>query len=110
MRLNTKGRTGSGFCGNAKTVLSAFLVLQMLALLVFAASPVLHQALHHDNDKPGHDCLITTFVKGQLSEAVMVPVVMLLAAFVICAALLPSLRPRLLFEYQFAPSRAPPRF
>jgi len=110
VRLASKYLKCFGFCRIAKAGLSAFLALQLLVVLGLAACPALHHALHHDSDKADHDCLITAFVKGQLSEAVMVPVVMLLAAFVICAALLPSLRPRLLFEYQFAPSRAPPRF
>jgi hypothetical protein len=93
-----------------KTVLSALLSLQLLALLALAASPALHHVLHHDSDKPDHDCLVTIFAKGQLSAAVMTPVVAFFAAFLIYALLLPGLPPRSLFEYRFAPSRAPPRF
>jgi len=97
------------FGRTAKTVLSAFLVLQLLTLLALAASPALHHALHHDSDQPGHDCLVTAFVKGQVSEAVLPLVVAFFAIFLICAMRLPGLPPRLSFEYRFAPGRAPPR-
>jgi hypothetical protein len=94
----------------AKAVLAAVLALQMFALLALAACPTLHHALHSESNNPDHDCLVTFFAKGQLSEAAMTPVVILVAAFVMCAVLLPSFLPRLIFEYRFAPSRAPPCF
>jgi hypothetical protein len=107
VRLNWKrfsfGRT-------VKTVLASLLVLQMLALLAFAACPTLHHALHPESNNPDHDCLVTLFAKSQLGRAEMTPFVPLVALFVICAVLLPGLPSRLLFEYRFAPCRAPPRF
>jgi hypothetical protein len=95
---------------SAKTALSALLVSQMLILLALAASPSLHEALHHDCGRPDHDCLVTTFVKGQLGESLPPPPVTFFIVFVICAAWLPPLEPRLVFQARFAPTRAPPRF
>ncbi len=80
----------------------------MLVLLALAACPALHHALHPDSNNPHHECLVTTFIKGQLSEAELVTVVIAVVAFLICADLLPAILPRLPFEYRFAPSRAPP--
>ena len=108
MRLSWKRREGS--CRTAKSILAILLALQMLALLALAACPALHHALHSESNNPDHECLVTFFAKSQLSEPVMTPVVTLVAAFVMCAALLPGLQLRLLFEYRFAPSRAPPCF
>jgi hypothetical protein len=98
-----------GYGRTASTVLSAFLVLQIVMLLALAASPALHQALHPDCDKADHECLVTAFVKGHLGEAVMAPIVIFFAAFVMYAVRSAGLPPRLFFEYRFAPSRAPPR-
>ena len=97
------------FGQTVKKVLSTLLVLQILFLLVLASCPALHHAFHSDSDKPGHECLVTCFIKGQLSEAVAVPIVALFVSFVIYSILFPELPPRLLFEYRFAPGRAPPR-
>jgi hypothetical protein len=108
MRLSWKSREGS--CRTAKSVLAILLALQILALLALAACPTLHHALHSESNNPGHDCLVTLFSKSQLSEAAMTPVVTLIAAFVMCAVLLPGFLPQLPFEYRFAPSRAPPCF
>jgi hypothetical protein len=108
VRLNWKCRKSFGFGPTAKTVLAALLIVQLLSLLALAACPALHHALHPDSNDPDHDCLVTLFAKGRLSEAGMTPVVARVAAVVMCAVLLPSFLPRLLFEYRFAPSRAPP--
>src|SRR5579859_3337239 len=97
------------FGQTVKKVLSTFLVLQLLFLLVLASSPALHHVFHADSDKPGHECLVTCFIKGQLSSVVAVPIVALFVSFVIYSVLVPWLPPRLLFEYRFAPGRAPPR-
>jgi hypothetical protein len=108
MRPSWNCREGS--CRTAKSVLAILLALQMLTLLALAACPALHHALHSESNNPDHDCLVTLFAKGQLSEAVMTPIVALVAAFVMCAVLLPGFQLRFLFEYRFAPSRAPPCF
>ena len=86
------------------------LALQMFALLALAACPTLHHALHSESNNPDHACLVTLFAKSQLGRTELSPFVPLVALLVICAVLLPGLPPRSLFEYRFAPSRAPPRF
>jgi hypothetical protein len=110
VRLNWKCRKSFSFGPPAKAVLAAFLLVHLLSLLALAACPTLHHALHPDSNDPDHDCLVTLFAKGQMSEAGTTPIVALVAAVVMCAVLLPSFLPRLLFEYRFAPSRAPPCF
>jgi hypothetical protein len=110
VRLSWKCRESFCFGRTAKTVLAALLILQLLSLLALAACPTLHHALHPDSNRPDHDCLVTLFVKGHLSGAEMTPAVALMVAVVMCAMLLPGHLPRLLFEYRFAPSRAPPSF
>jgi hypothetical protein len=110
VRLNWECWKSFGFGRTAKTVLTALLILQLLSLLALAACPALHHALHPDSNSPDHGCLVTLFAKGHLSESALTPVVFILAAFVVCAMLLTSFLPRLLFDYRFAPSRAPPCF
>jgi hypothetical protein len=110
VQLNWKSWKCPGFGRTVKTVLATFLVLQMMALLALAACPTLHHALHSESNNPDHECLVTLFAKSQLSQAEMTPFVPLVALLVICAVLLPGLPPRLLFEYRFSPSRAPPTF
>jgi hypothetical protein len=110
VRLNWKYWKYFSFGRTARTVLAILLILQLLSLLALAASPTLHHVLHPDSNNPDHECLVTLFAKGQLSEAAMTPVVILVAAFVMCAVLLPSFLPRSIFEYRFSPSRAPPCF
>jgi hypothetical protein len=97
-----------GFGGTTRIALSLLLVL-MLTLSALAACSALHHVLHHDSNSPDHHCLITLFANGQLTGAELAPVVALAAVFVICAELLPGTPPRSLFDYCFAPSRAPPR-
>jgi hypothetical protein len=93
-----------------KTVLSAVLVLQLLALLALSASPELHHALHSDSDCPDHHCLVTVFAQGQLSGAEMAAVFVCLAVFFVCTVRRPKTAPQLAFQYRYSPSRAPPRF
>jgi hypothetical protein len=92
----------------AKSVLALVLVAQMFALVVLVASPALHHALHPDSNHTDHGCLVTLFLKGQLCEAELTPVVTFMVVFLICAALRPRTEPHPLFQYCFAPSRAPP--
>ena len=54
-------------CG--QTVVSVFLTGQVLLLLAMAASPALHERIHHDADQPGHECAVTMFAHGQVEAA-----------------------------------------
>jgi len=64
VQLNWRCRKALG--RTAKTVLSALLVLQLLVLLAMAACPALHELIHQDADKPGHECAVTMFVHGKV--------------------------------------------
>jgi hypothetical protein len=86
------------------------LVLQLLLTLAMAACPELHHAFHPNSNRPDHHCLVTLLAKGLLSGPETTAVVSFVAVFVICALRLPDIPPRLLFQYRFALSRAPPRF
>jgi hypothetical protein len=58
-----------------KLALAALLVGVILFLDALAASPALHEWFHHDADKPGHHCAVTTFAHGKVdSVTVDVPV------------------------------------
>ena len=98
------------FKRTVKTVLAFALVLQVFALLILVASPALHHALHHDSNDLDHGCIVTLFLKGQLCEVAVTPVIALVAVYLLYAVLVPDHRPRLVFQYQFTDSRAPPRF
>src|SRR5271166_1428409 len=52
----------------------------VLFLAALAASPSLHEWLHHDADEPGHECAVTLFLHGQVSAAAVAPVVAAVAA------------------------------
>ena len=40
-----------------------------------AASPALHELIHHDADQPGHECAATMFAHGKVESATVdVPV------------------------------------
>jgi hypothetical protein len=106
MRFDRKLRKHFG--QTVKTALSLLLVVQMLFVLALAACPLLHHAFHHDSDKPGHECLVTAFVKGQLSEAGVPPVTAVLAAFIVFGRRPPTTRPRSLFAFHGAANRGPP--
>jgi hypothetical protein len=108
VRLSQKNR--KWFKRTAKTVLSLVLLLQMIGLLVLAASPALHHALHPDSNHCDHGCIVTLFIKGQLCGTEVTPIITVFAAFLIYAVLLPDARPRLLFQYRFDASRAPPQY
>ena len=50
-----------------KPVLAAWLVGIVLLLDAMAACPELHEMIHHDAGKEGHDCAVTMFAQGKAS-------------------------------------------
>ncbi len=46
-------------------------ILLVLLLNLLAASPSLHELLHHDADEPGHQCAVTLFAHGQVDTPVV---------------------------------------
>lgn len=81
----------------------------MVFVLALAACPALHHAVHSDSNNSDHECLVTLFARGQMTGQELAPAVVLMAVFVVCAVLLPNTSPRQIFQYRFAPARAPPR-
>jgi len=61
---------------HGKAALAALLVGTILFLDAMAACPALHELIHHDADKPGHECAVTMFMHGKVESAtVEVPVI-----------------------------------
>jgi len=48
----------------------AFIALVLVGMILFldamAACPALHELIHHDADKPGHECAVTMFMHGKV--------------------------------------------
>src|SRR5215472_42025 len=42
----------------------------VLLLDAMAACPALHELIHHDADKPDHECAVTLFLHGQVDSPV----------------------------------------
>ena len=42
----------------------------VLMLNAMAACPALHELIHHDADKPDHECAVTLFAHGQVDSTV----------------------------------------
>jgi hypothetical protein len=63
------------FLQSGKAVLAALLIGMILLLDAMAACEPLHEMIHKDADKPGHDCAVTMFAHGKVESAsVDVPV------------------------------------
>jgi hypothetical protein len=52
-----------------KAALAALLVGMILFLDAMAACPALHELIHKDADKPGHECAVTMFAHGKVESA-----------------------------------------
>ena len=52
-----------------KPVFSGLLVAVVLLLNAMAASPALHELIHHDADQPGHECAVTMFAHGKVDTS-----------------------------------------
>lgn len=90
----------------ASAVLLCAMVLFLAAL---AASPSLHEWLHHDANEPDHECAVTLFVHGKVSATPVVPVIAVMAALFGGILLLAQTFVLASADYRFSLSRAPPR-
>ena len=59
----------SHFVQVGKPALAALLVGIVLLLDAMAACPALHELIHKDADKPGHECAVTMFAHGKVESA-----------------------------------------
>jgi hypothetical protein len=63
------------FYQSGKSTLAALLTGLILLLNAMAACPALHELIHKDADKAGHECAVTMFAHGKVESAsVDVPV------------------------------------
>jgi len=56
---------------HGRTPLGVLSILIILLLNLLAASPSLHELLHHDANQPGHQCAVTVFAHGQVDSSVV---------------------------------------
>jgi hypothetical protein len=57
------------FYQSGKSTLAALLIGLILLLNAMAACPALHELIHKDADKPGHECAVTMFAHGKVESA-----------------------------------------
>jgi len=94
---------------SGKPALAVLLVAVVLLLDAMAACPALHEWIHKDAEKAGHECAVTMFAHGKVDSAT-VEVAVFLSAVVIEPA------PRIEFSVfspaieNLPPGRAPPYF
>lgn len=88
---------------------AALLCAFVLFLAALAASPSLHEWLHHDANEANHECAVTLFLHGHVDATTLAPVVAAAFALFGGIALLAETFVLSSVEYRFCPSRAPPR-
>jgi len=64
--LQYKGKHPNRF---GKAFIALLLVGMVLLLNAMAACPALHELIHTDADKPGHECAVTMFAHGKVESA-----------------------------------------
>ncbi len=52
-----------------KSAVAVLLIGMILLLDAMAACPALHELIHKDADKPGHECAVTMFAHGKVESA-----------------------------------------
>jgi hypothetical protein len=62
-------KNGRSQIHHGKAALAALLVGMVLLLDAMAACPALHELIHQDADKPGHECAVTMFAHGKVESA-----------------------------------------
>ena len=62
-------KNGRRHIHHGKAALAALLVGVILFLDAMAACPALHELIHKDADKPGHECAVTMFAHGKVESA-----------------------------------------
>lgn len=53
----------------SRGLLGLLLIFFVLVLNLLAASPALHQSLHHDSNHAEHQCAVTLFAHGNVESA-----------------------------------------
>jgi hypothetical protein len=86
---------------------SLLCLIELFVLMALAASPGLHELLHHDANKADHHCAITTLAAGKIHLASAPPVISLPTSYVVAIILTPT-PVYFAVDYQLLPGRAPP--
>jgi hypothetical protein len=86
---------------------SLLCLASLLLLTALAASPALHEHIHHDAAKTDHECAVTLFAHGKIDFTSSTPVVVLIPGFEVEASL-PRVAVLVAADYQLLPGRAPP--
>jgi hypothetical protein len=93
---------------NLRRIWALLCLSLFLGVALSASLPALHKAIHPDATSPNHQCVITSLAQGLLTvSALFVGAVAFVAALIFRPALLQETVCSL-FDYRFAPSRAPP--
>lgn len=91
-----------------KSAIAGFLAVLLLGFSALAASPSLHELVHHDAGSADHNCFITFFAKGHFVTSETVRDLTLVAALFGGVALLTETFLLPASDYSFSASRAPP--
>jgi hypothetical protein len=95
-------------CRVAKPALAGFLVVLLLGYLALAASPSLHELVHHDAGSADHNCFITFFAGGHITPAAAAQALVVVITLFGGVALLADRFAPASTDYCFSASRAPP--
>ncbi|HTA29185.1 MAG TPA: hypothetical protein VK731_01795 [Candidatus Cybelea sp.] len=95
-------------CQVAKSALAGFLIVLLLGYSALAASPSLHELIHHDAGSADHNCFITLYAKGHITPVAAVEFLALIAVLFGAVALLADQFVPSSTDYCFSASRAPP--
>lgn len=92
----------------AKSALAGFLVALVFGYSALAASPSLHELLHHDAGSAEHNCFVTFFAKSQITPAASLQSLAIIVMLFGGVALLADTFVPASTDYCFSSSRAPP--
>lgn len=105
MQLERKKSVSRQF---AKSAIAGFLAVLLLGVSALAASPSLHELVHHDAGSADHNCFITFFAKGHVTTAAAAQDLALIVVLFGGVALLTDNFLPSSTDYSFSASRAPP--
>ncbi len=91
-----------------KPAIAGFLAVLLLGFSALAASPSLHELVHHDAGSADHNCFITFFAKGHVVTTAVAQGLTLVAVLFGAVALLTETFLLPTSDYSFSASRAPP--
>jgi hypothetical protein len=91
-----------------RTMMAGVMLALWVLTLSLSVSPTLHHIFHHDSDSSAHECLVTAFHKGQLTDAVFDAPVVVKVLTVSCVTCIPCVSRLVTPEVSLPSSRGPP--